>query len=65
MNKEVLYYTVFIKKLDDTSNNYEMIVKYNESFERLSKDQLKQIDNIVLESIEKINKVLNLKDNEV
>jgi hypothetical protein len=42
-----------------------MIVKYNESFERLSKDQLKQIDNIVLESIEKINKVLNLKDNEV
>ena len=58
MNEELNYFSVSVKKIDGTENDYEMISSLNPCFSILPKDKLELIENIAFNVIEEIKVIL-------
>jgi len=58
MEKELNYFSVSMKKIEGTANEYEMVSKLNPCFSILPAEKLKQVEDIALRAIEEIQEVL-------
>lgn len=58
MSEEINYFSVNIKKIEETINDYELRTYLNPCFATLSKDKFEEIENIALKAIDDIKEVL-------
>ena len=58
MSEALNYFSVSVKKIENTKNDYEMISSLNPCFATLPKEKLNQIEDIALKAIEQIKTVL-------
>ena len=63
MSKTLNYFSVGIKKIKGTINDYEMISSLNPCFSVLPKEVLEHIEDIALKAIEEIKAVLKSNSN--
>lgn len=61
MNEKELFYSVYLRKIEDTENDLELITCLNPCFKVLSEDKIKQIEDIVLKSVEGIKTIISSK----
>ena len=57
MNEENIF-SVSMKKIEGTKNDYELITKLNYSFEVLSSEKLKKINDLIFKTFEDIRNVI-------
>ena len=58
MNEKELFYSIYLKKIEGTENELELITCLNPCFKVLSQDKINQIEEITLKSVEDIKEIL-------
>lgn len=58
MSKETIYFSISLKKIEGTENDYEQILKLNECFKILSEGKLKQVEDLVSKLVEDVKGVI-------
>jgi len=54
--EELDIFSVSMKKIEDTKNDYEQILRINPCFRTLSKNKIQEIEDIISKTVEKMFK---------
>jgi len=56
--EELNIFSVSMKKIEDTKNDYEQILIINPCFSTLEKDKIQEIEDIISKTVEDVQRIL-------
>ena len=56
--EELDIFSVSLKKIEGTKNDYEQILRINSYFNTLPKDKVKEIEDIISKTVEDVQRIL-------
>ena len=56
--EELDIFSVSMKKIEGTKNDYEQILKINPCFNTLPKDKIQEIEDIISKTVEDVQRIL-------
>lgn len=58
MTDEINYFSVSLKKIEGTENDYELITRLNPCFQCLTDSELDRVEDIISKTVEDIKNIL-------